>query len=262
MAAAWDRRGGSVSEDNCVKCKKKSGGCWFQCDACDSWTHAECMSMTADEYRTLKKFPNFRYYCDFCFPKITVKATLQCAEIKNNLSSLQKKVKKALQFVEKKVNESEVKTPENVRKQHLQDCSTGIRDQNVPESASQNSAQRLQHDMKHVMALLKHTIGEEPTIPDSFRIGKYDETKRRGIIVKLANIWTTRNILANSHPVKGYPADYRAFISRELTHKEHIIERNLLKKRRDLIENGIKRTSIRIRNLKLYVDGNEQTANL
>ena len=61
MAAARGRRGGSVSEDNCVKCKKKSGGCWFQCDACDSWTHAECMSMTAEEYQTLKKFPNFRY---------------------------------------------------------------------------------------------------------------------------------------------------------------------------------------------------------
>ena len=62
--------------------------------------------------------------------------------------------------------------------------------------------------------------------------------------------------------MKYYPADSRAFISRELTHEERIIERNLLKKRRDLIENGTKRTSIRIRNLKLYVDGNEQPANL
>jgi len=220
------------------------------------------MSMTADEYQTLKKFSNFRYYCDYCFPKTTVNATLQCAEIKNNLSSLEKKVEKVLQFVEKKVNESEVKTPENVRKQHSQDCSTGIRIQNVPEIASQNSAQRLQHDMKHVMAILKHTIGEEPTISDCFRIGKYDETKRRGIIVKLSNIWTTRKILANSQHMKDYPADYRAFISRELTHEERIIERNLLKKRRDLIENGTKRTSIRIRNLKLYVDGNEQPENL
>ena len=149
------------------------------------------MSMTAGEYKTLKKFPNFRYYYDYCFRKITVKATLQCAEIKINLSSLEKKVEKALQFVEKKVNESEVKTPENVRKQHSQDCSTGIRIQNVPEIASQNSVQRLQHDMKHVMAILKHTVGEEPTISDCFRFGNYDETKQRGIIVKLSNIWTT-----------------------------------------------------------------------
>ena len=62
--------------------------------------------------------------------------------------------------------------------------------------------------------------------------------------------------------MKDYPADYRAFVARELTHKERIIERNLLEKRRDLIENGTKRTSIRVRNLKLYVDGNEQPANL
>ena len=34
------------------------------------------------------------------------------------------------------------------------------------------------------------------------------------------------------------------------------------KKRRELIENGTKRTSIRIRNLKLYIDGKEQPANL
>ena len=262
MAAARGHRSGSVSEDNWAKCKKKSGGCWFQCNACDSWTHAECMSMTADEYQTLKKFPNFRYFCDYCFPKITVNTTLQCVEKKNNVSSLEKKVERALQFVEKKVNESEVKTPENVRKQYSQDCSTDNRIQNVPEIASQNAAQSLQHDMKHVMANLKHIIGKEPTLSDCFRIGKYDETKRRGIIVKLSKIWTTRKILANSHHMKEYPAGYRAFISRELTHEERIIERNLLKKRRDLIENGTKRTSIRIRNLKLYADENEQPANL
>ena len=138
---------------------------------------------------------------------------------KNNLLSLEKKVEKAVQFVEKKVSEGEVKTPENVRKKHSEDCSTGIRIQNVPEIASQKSAQRLQHDMKHVMAILKHTIGEEPTISDCFRFGKYDETKRRGIIVKLSPIWTTRKILANSHHMVDYPADYRAFISGELTHE-------------------------------------------
>ena len=116
--------------------------------------------------------------------------------------------------------------------------------------------------MKHVMAILKHTIGEEPTITECFRIGKNDEIKPRGIIVKLSNNWTTRKILANSHHMKNYPADYPALISRELTLEERIIERNLLKKCRNLIENGTKRASIRIRNLKLYVDGNEQPANL
>ena len=181
---------------------------------------------------------------------------MQCAELKENLSSLEKEVEKTLQFIEKKVKESEMKTPENVRKQHSQDCSTGVRIQNVPENASLNSAQSLQHDMKHVMANLKHTICEEPFISDCFRIGKYDETKRSGIIVNLSNIWRTRKILAKFHHMKGYPADYRAFISRELTHEERKIEKNLLKKRRDLIEIGTKRTSIRIRNLKLYVDGN------
>ena len=198
----WQLRGadvvGSVLEDNCVKCKKKSGGCWFQCDACDSWTHAECMSMTADEYQTLKKFPNFRYFCDYCFPKTTVNATLQCVEIKNKLSSLEKKVEKTLQFFEKKVNESEVKIPETVRKQHSQSFSTGIRIQKVPEISSQSSAQRLQHDMKHVMALLKHTIGEEPTISHCFRIDKYDETKRKGVIA-LKYLDNTKN------PVKFSP---------------------------------------------------------
>ena len=219
------RRGGFVSEDNCVKCKKKGGGCWFQCDACDYWTHAVCMSVTADEYQTLKKFPNFRYYCDYCFPEITVNATLQCIEIKNNLSSLEKKVEKTLQFAERKVNESDLKTPENVRKQHSQDCITGNRIQNVLEIASQNSTQRHQHDMKHVVAILKHTIGEEPTFYDCFRIGKLDETKRRGIIMKLSNIWTTRKILVNSHHMKEYPTDYRAFISGQLAHEERIIEK-------------------------------------
>ena len=128
--------------------------------------------MTADEYQTLKRFPNFRYYCDYCFPKTTVNATLQCAETKNNLSSLEKKVKKAVQFVEKKVNECEVKTHENARKQHSQDCSTGIPIQNLPKIASQKSPQMLHHDMKHVMAILKHTIGEETFISDLVNMTK------------------------------------------------------------------------------------------
>ena len=102
MAAARGRRGGSVSEDKCVKCKKKSGGCWFQGDACDSWTHAECMFLTADQYQTLKNFSNFRYYCDYCFPKITVNATLQRVEIENNLSPLEKKSKKHFNSSRKK----------------------------------------------------------------------------------------------------------------------------------------------------------------
>ena len=71
-------------------------------------------------------------------------------------------------FNSRKVNESEEKTPENVRKQPSQACSTGIRIQNVPENASQKSAQRLQHELKHVMAILKHTIGEEPSISYCF----------------------------------------------------------------------------------------------
>ena len=62
--------------------------------------------------------------------------------------------------------------------------------------------------------------------------------------------------------MKDYPADYRAIISGELTHEERITERNLLKKSRDIIENGTKRMPIRIRNLKNYVAGNEQPANL
>ena len=95
--------------------------------------------------------------------------------------------------------------------------------------------------MKHVMAILKHTVGEELTISDCFRMGKYDETKRRGIIVKLSSIWTTRKLLANFHYMKGYPADYSAFISREITYEERIKGRNLLMKRRELIENGTKR---------------------
>ena len=66
--------------------------------------------------------------------------------------------------------------------------------------------------------------------------------------MELSNIWTKRKFLANSHHMKDYPTDYRAFISRDLTHEERIIERNLLKKRRDLIETGTKRTSNRIRN--------------
>ena len=159
------------------------------------------------------------------FPEDNWQCHIAMRRNKEQFVVLWKRSRKTLQFVEKKVNQYEVKTPESVRRQQSQDCSTGIRIQNVLEIASQNSTQRLQHDMKHVTAVLKHTLGEEPTTSDCFRIGKYDETKQIGIIVKLSNIWTTRKILATSHHMKDYPADSRAFTSREFTHEERINEK-------------------------------------
>ena len=47
--------------------------------------------------------------------------------------------------------------------------------------------------------------------------------------MKLSNIWTTRKILANSHRMKDYPADYRVFLSPKLTHEERIIEKIALR---------------------------------
>ena len=145
----------------------------------------------------------------------------------------------------------------NVRKQHSQDCSTGIRIRNVPEIASQNSAQRLQHDMKHVMATLKQTKNPLfPTVSELVNMTKPSEeasswsSQRSGQQEKFWRILIVWKI------IQLFAVVYIMWINTRRAYKR----KYLLKKRCDLIGNGTKRTSIRFRNLKLFFDGNEQPA--
>jgi len=94
-------------------------------------------------------------------------------------------------------------------------------------------------------------------ISDFFRLGKFKaENKRdRTMLVTFQSVWDRRKILSSSYLLKDY--EKAVFISPELTAEEKLIERKVLKKRYELIQSGIKRENIKIRNLKLFHDNVE-----
>ena len=76
------------------------------------------------------------------------------------------------------------------------------------------------------------------------------------MVVTLNNARDVRKILSKAHELKNFP-EKRIFSSKSLTFDERQVETTLLFKRTKLIDSGIQRQQLKIRNPKLYKDENE-----
>ena len=76
------------------------------------------------------------------------------------------------------------------------------------------------------------------------------------MVVTLNNAWDVRKVLSKAHELKNFPEE-RIFSSKSLTFDDRQVERTLLFKRTKLINSGIQRQQLKIRNPKLYKDENE-----
>ena len=109
--------------------------------------------------------------------------------------------------------------------------------------------ERLKHNVEKVTQIV--TEGENSINPlsirDLFRLGKYHESsKPRPILVKLNRTIDVSLLLSKA---KSLPKDIR--IKPDMTHEERLIESLLLKERWSLIQSGMERKFIRIRNNKI-----------
>ena len=124
----------------------------------------------------------------------------------------------------------------------------------IPE-ADKEQKQTLNYEEEKVNGIMEF-LNEKPTVIRIRRIGKFDPLKERprSMIVTLKNPWDVRKILAKAHELKHFP-EKRIMISESLTYYERQVERTLLFKRKKLIDSGIQRQQLKIRNLKLFKDG-------
>ena len=96
----------------------------------------------------------------------------------------------------------------------------------------------------------------EYAIEDIFPLGKYDEHKNRALIVTFSSVWDKRKVLANAYLLKNSPTP--TFINAVLSPKDQEIEKKVLQKRWQMIQNGTaSRQEIKIKDLKLYVHNKE-----
>ena len=95
------------------------------------------------------------------------------------------------------------------------------------------------------------------TITDCFRLGKFktENIRPRTLIVTFASVWDQRKVISQCFQLKSYSE--KIFISPELSTEDKIKEKKLLNKRWQLIQSGVERQQLKIKNLRLFNNQNE-----
>ena len=97
-------------------------------------------------------------------------------------------------------------------------------------------------------------LGVNPQVFEMNRLGKFnkDRTKPRTLLVTLATSHEVRLVLAKSVERRNELKLQNVFISQALSKDEAIKESLCLKKRRELLEEGVPREKLTIRNFELF----------
>ena len=118
-----------------------------------------------------------------------------------------------------------------------------------PKSDAESARERNEKDMSEVKAML-NLLEIDCESTELQRLGQQQVNHKRTLVFKVANQWHRNLILLSVAKLKNYRQ--QLFVSRELNATEAKLEMEILKKRKEIIENGTNRTHIRIRDLKLY----------
>ena len=101
-----------------------------------------------------------------------------------------------------------------------------------------------------------NTLGVTSLIVNVKRLGKFDNSrsKPRTIIVEVSNECEKRAIFAKSIEKRTELKNKNVYILPALTREEAFKENACLNKRRELIETGVARSALKIKNFELYQD--------
>ena len=123
-------------------------------------------------------------------------------------------------------------------------------------------ANRILSQHEHVTHILK-TIGVEAEIFNLRRLGKFqkERPKPRAVLVTLPSATAVNLVMAKSLERRPELKDMNVFVSRALSIEDSRKENISLKRRKELIEQGVERDKLKIRNFTLYNDGTEVPLN-
>jgi len=187
----------------------------------------------------------------------------QVLSFHSNLESLEQSFKKQIQQLENKFssfeniahkNSSHNKPPDNNKNEINTKLRYQLRFSGIKEAPENTKyIERQQYDFEQIDKIIKHIGKNNVKVTDSFRLGKFKkENKRpRSILVTFSSVWDRNIVLQSAFTLSSY--DVEVYISPALTVTEMEIEKKLLKKRRELIDSGIERKTIKIRKMQLYV---------
>ena len=180
----------------------------------------------------------------------------QFGDIRSQLESVQSEVKKQFTTFAEKVKEKPTKATTTPKKENYD----GIRLRGIPERNGSSARERLEKDLDEVQKIVNF-LEIDCMIEDAKRVGNYDQSKTRTLVVKLVNEHHRRLTLLSVRKLASYTKE--VYMSKELNPDEQKLENNALKLRRHLIQNEtVSSKDLRIRNLKLQKKENDQWQNV
>ena len=129
------------------------------------------------------------------------------------------------------------------------------------EAGGSKFIERQNAERNKIKDIFEHIGLPSINIADFFRLGKYspNQDRPRTMLVTLCSVWDCRLIFQSTHKLKSY--NKKVYLSPQLTNTERETERKILTKRRELISDGVSRSDLKIKNLKLYKRGEEIAIN-
>ena len=260
---------GAECKSNCVKCSD-----------CGKWFHQGCTNLPENVFAALGKIKGLFWKCDTCGDNVVTAAEDQLQQLiqetKTNVSSFDvmkhellnevKAIKQSMTtFLERmnlKLESAHVQNTKNrpetaptVSKKPADDNkhNTQLKFIGVAESAEKYNLNQKLNDKDAVDKNLAD-IGLNAKSSDCMRLGKFAEDKKRPILVTFDSVWDARICLSKAIENRLFETN-QILIVRALSREEQDIEKAILKKRFELIQSGIDRSQLKIRNLKLYNNG-------
>lgn len=151
-------------------------------------------------------------------------------------------------------------TEKTVKKDNKEQSNHSInkcfRIQGVPEDPKKTKGENMVPTNEKVTEIL-NIIGANPKVEEFKRLGKFstERKKPRTLLVTVSNEHEARLILAKSHEYRDKLTEKNLYILPALTKEDAIRENQVLKRRRELLEEGVPREKLKIRNLQLFNDG-------
>ena len=262
----------------CQSVKPDKDEVLFCTGGCQQWLHRYCASVSVDGYKSMKS-DNSPFLCFCCYRsrKEEQLSTLEktVLELKAELSELRKRspavppreaspASRQHQSLPEKTYASVTAaktgelasqfTPVTHSQGHHPDRKFNIVLYGVDECPQGTTrAGRFESDLSQAVSVLStidSTI-QPQSIRDCYRLGKFStQNKRpRPILLKLIRISDMTKILSNKGSL---PKPF--LIKPDMSPEQRLIESVLLKERWSLIQSGVARNSIKIRNTRLFVN--------
>ena len=224
---------------------------------CQGWIHRRCAGLTRPAFDNLSE--SIPYLCPYC---TFTKQYKEICTLKETIKTLSNKLAvfegtqltsqaKAVPTVNQKSNLS--RDTFGSTQAPLSDKKMNVVVYGLAENPSNTSRQdRLRKDVDSILSALKDLDSpiDANSIKDCYRLGKYSPQacKPRPVLVKFLRYTDASNVLGNKSKLSPL-----VFVKPDLTAEERAMESLLLKERRALIEKGVSRQHIRIRNQSLIV---------